>query len=282
MQIIININKMHNTIKALKFKGKKIGLVPTMGDLHEGHFSLIRQARKDNSIVVVSIFVNPAQFGPNEDYKKYPRNLEDDRKKCRKERVDYIFYPDVKDIYPEDYLTFVEVTELSKHLCGKYRPVHFRGVTTIVLRLFNIIIPDTAYFGLKDYQQYIIIKKMVENLNICIIIYGIPLVREKNGLALSSRNRQLNKDQRNDALLLSGSLFHARDMIEKGIKDCKKIKEEIYKILLKGKFIRKKNIDYVSVVHPDNLNELKTIKKHCVIALAVRIGTARLIDNIII
>ncbi len=282
MKIIKNPTKIHKILKALKSKGKSIGFVPTMGALHEGHMSLVRQAKKDNDIAVVSIFVNPAQFGPNEDYNNYPRLFKQDCEKCRKERVDFIFYPDVKDIYPDDYQTYVEVTEMSKLLCGKSRPIHFKGVTTIVLKLFNIIIPDRAYFGLKDYQQYIIIKKMLENLDLCIILLGMPLVREKDGLAISSRNKYLSKDQRDDALLLSKSLFQARNLIKKGVLKSGDIKKEIYKILLKGKFVKKENIDYISIIHPDNLKEIKIIKKHCVIALALRIGRTRLIDNIII
>ena len=282
MNIIKNPTKIHKILKSLKLKGKSIGFVPTMGALHEGHMSLVRQAVKDNDITVVSIFVNPAQFGPNEDYKNYPRVFKQDCEKCRKEGVDFIFYPDAKDIYPDDYQTYVEVTEMSKLLCGRSRPIHFKGVTTIVLKLFNIVIPDRAYFGLKDYQQYIIIKKMLENLNLCIILLGMPLVREKDGLAISSRNKYLSKDQRDDALLLSKSLFHARNLINKGVCKSGDIKKGIYKILLKGKFIKRKNIDYISIIHPDNLKEIKIIKKHCVIVIALRIGRTRLLDNIII
>ncbi len=282
MQIIKNIEKMQTAIKALKLRKKEIGFVPTMGALHEGHLSLVRQAHKDNDIVVVSIFVNPAQFSPAEDYKTYPGTLKMDAEKCRKEKVDFIFFPDAKMIYPEDYLTYVEVEELSKILEGKFRSTHFKGVTTIVLKLFNIIMPDRAYFGLKDYQQYIIIKKMLENLNICAILLGMPVVREKDGLALSSRNEYLTKKEREDALLLSKALFYARDLVLKGERNCKNIIKEIYRILLKGKLIKKKNIDYVSIIHPQALKEMSSVDQHCVIVLAVRIGRTRLIDNIII
>jgi len=268
-----------NTISNLKSRKKKIGFVPTMGALHKGHLSLIEKARKENDIVVVSIFVNPTQFGPNEDYERYPRPFKEDVKKCSECKVDFIFYPSVKDMYPEGFLTYVEVTRLSNILCGAFRPGHFRGVTTVVLKLFNIIQPDIAYFGLKDYQQYIIIKKMAKDLNMDIKIKGLPIIRDKDGLALSSRNQYLSADERKDALLLYKSLMEAKKMILSGEVNSSKIKKRIYKILLSGKYIRKKNIDYVAIIHPESLEKLDIIDKQCVIALAVRIGKARLIDN---
>jgi len=282
MEIIRSIKKMQQIAVNLKLKKKKIGLVPTMGALHEAHMTLIRAAKKENDIVIVSIFVNPAQFGPNEDYKTYPRTLNQDAEKCKKEKVDYIFHPDADKMYVKTHQTYVEVEKLSSILEGKFRPTHFKGVTTIVLKLLNITMPDRAYFGLKDYQQYVIIKKMLENLNICGIIKGMPLVREKDGLAMSSRNRYLSAEERKDALLISKALFFAKNLIKKGRKDSKTIIKEIYNILLKGKLIKTKNIDYVSIIHPDTLQEMKLIKGKCVIVLAIRIGKARLIDNIIV
>ncbi len=282
MEIIKIPDKIYRKIKLLKLKNKKIGFIPTMGALHKGHLSLIRQARKENDIVIVSIFINPTQFAQEEDYKSYPRVKKQDTEKCKKEKVDFIFYPDEKMIYPDGYLTYVEVSGLSDLLCGRFRGNHFKGVTTIVLKLLNIVDPDIAYFGLKDYQQYIIIKKMVHDLNFNIKIKGMPLIRQPDGMAMSSRNKYLNNEERSDALLLSQSLFHAKKLIKNGEKNIKKLKKDIYRILLSGRFIKKRNIDYISFIHPDTLEDLKDMDKHCVIALAVRIGRSRLIDNIII
>jgi len=279
--IIIKAPKLLNReILKLKQKRKKIGFVPTMGALHNGHLSLIKQARKENDIVVVSIFVNPTQFGPNEDYDRYPRPFNEDVAKCRQCQVDFIFSPSIKNIYPQGYLTYVEVEKLSNLLCGAFRRGHFRGVTTVVLKLFNIVQPDIAYFGLKDYQQYVIIKKMVSDLNLNIKIKGMPIVRDKDGLALSSRNQYLTSEERKDALLLYKSLLNAKKLILNGERNPKKVKKFIYKTLLSGKFIKRKNIDYISIVNPDTLEELPIIEKKCVIALAVWVGKARLIDNI--
>ncbi len=282
IKVVDKVNDMQTLSNSVRKGGRIISFVPTMGALHEGHISLIRKAKEKGEFLIVSIFVNPTQFSPGEDYRTYPRNIKKDAQKCRKEKVDFIFYPGAKKIYPENHLAYVEVAKLSKILEGKFRPTHFKGVTTIVLKLFNIIMPDKAYFGLKDYQQYIIIKKMVENLNLCVILLGMPLVRKKDGLAMSSRNKYLNKKEREDALLLSKALFHAKDLIKKGEKRSKIIIKEIYKILVTGAFIKKKDIDYVSIIHPDTLDEMSYLNNHCVIALAVRIGRTRLIDNIII
>lgn len=282
MEIIKIPDKIYRKIKLLKLKNKKIGFVPTMGALHEGHLSLIRQARKENDIVLVSIFINPTQFAQGEDYKSYPRVKKQDTEKCKKEKVDFIFYPDKKVIYPDGYLTYAEVSGLSDLLCGRFRKNHFKGVTTIVLKLLNIVNPDIAYFGLKDYQQYVIIKKMVHDLNLNIKIKGMPLIRQADGMAMSSRNKYLNNEETQDALLLSRALFHVKKLIKNGEKNIKKLKKDIFRILLSGRFIKKGNIDYISFIHPDTLEDLKVMDKHCVIALAVRIGRARLIDNIII
>lgn len=279
LKIISSPKVINLKLKKLKEEGKRIGFVPTMGALHKGHISLIKKARAENDIVVVSIFVNPTQFGPNEDYLRYPRPFKEDVKICKENGVDYIFNPEVKDMYPDNYLTFVKVEKISDILCGAFRKGHFRGVATVVLKLFNIIQPDIAYFGLKDYQQFIIIKKMVKDLNLNIKLKGMPTVRDYDGLALSSRNQYLSPEERKDATLLYKSLVYGRDLIMKGERSSKKIKKEIYKILLSGKFIKRKNIDYVSIVEPETLEEIKVIKDKCVILLAVWVGKARLIDN---
>jgi len=278
-KVVNNPTQMRNELENWRKKGKKIGFVPTMGALHNGHISLIKKARKDNDIVVVSIFVNPTQFGPDEDYEKYPRPFKNDFNKCKEHKVDYIFHPTVRSMYPKDYLTYVEVKELSGLLCGKYRPIHFKGVTTIVLKLFNIVQPTTAYFGLKDYQQYIIIKKMVQDLNLDIKIQGMPIVREKDGLALSSRNQYLSGEDRKKALRLYKALVTAKKLIIDGERNTKIVKKIIYRILVIKKGIKRRNIDYIDIVNPDNLKSLDYIEKRCLIALAVWIGKARLIDN---
>lgn len=282
MQVIKDNTKLNRLIRNYKQKGKSIGFVPTMGALHEGHLSLIQKARKERNIVVVSIFVNPIQFGPKEDLNTYPRTYKKDVQMCRSAGVDFIFYPEADAMYPADYLTYVEVYDLPDRLCGKFRPGHFRGVTTIVLKLFNIVMPDTAYFGLKDYQQYVIIKKMIKDLNLPVQIKGLPTIREKDGLAKSSRNKYLSPAERSSALKLSKALFDARDLIIHKEKDLKKVKNCMYKILLSDNNIKKRNIDYISLIEPDTLSEKDKITLPVVIALAVRIGKTRLIDNIII
>jgi pantoate--beta-alanine ligase len=240
---------------------------------------LIRWARRENNIVVVSIFVNPTQFGPKEDFKHYPRPLKKDFFLCRQESVDFIFYPTIKDIYPRCFATYVYVEGLSNLLCGESRPGHFRAVTTIVTKLLNIVHPDTAYFGQKDAQQAIIIKKMVSDLNIPVRIKVMPTVRDEDGLALSSRNMYLNSRERQDALVLFQSLKLGVSLIKSGERDAGKI------IGRMSKLIREKNrakIDYICVVDLKNLKPVKRISKNCLIALAVRIGKTRLIDNTII
>ncbi len=211
MKIIRSIKEMAGFSQKLHIKGKAIGFVPTMGALHEGHFSLIRQAHKENDIVVVSVFVNPIQFGPKEDYRCYPRNLKSDTRLCEKAGADVIFCPDVQDMYPDNYKTYIEVYDLSNILCGKFRPGHFKGVATVVAKLFNIVNPTVSYFGQKDAQQAIIIKKMAEDLHIPIKIKVMPIVREKDGLAMSSHNIYLNKDERQDAIVLYQTLIQAKD-----------------------------------------------------------------------
>ncbi len=260
-----------------KGAGKTIGFVPTMGYLHEGHLSLIRAARAASDVVVVSIFVNPAQFGPGEDFARYPRNLERDEFLAEEAGADIIFHPSVTDMYPEGFSTFVEETVLSKHLCGLSRPTHFRGVTTVVLKLFNIVFPDVAYFGQKDAQQALIIKRMVQDLNLPVRIKVRPIVREPDGLAMSSRNEYLSPEQRKQATVLHRSLMEARRLVDSGEREAYKIKERIREIIQEA---REARIDSINVVNRDTLEDIEKLRGNILIALAVFIGRTRLIDNL--
>ncbi len=280
MKIVQKPEEMQKIIFQHRLKGEKIAFVPTMGYLHEGHLSLIREGRKRGDILVVSIFVNPTQFGPNEDLDRYPRDFERDKKLCEKEGVDYIFYPEMKDMYPEGYQTFVEVTELSKYLCGKSRPGHFRGVTTVVTKLFNIVQPDIAIFGKKDYQQLKIIERMVRDLNFPVKIIGMPIVREKDGLAMSSRNKYLSPEERESALSLNRALRIAEEMVKKGERNLKKIREEVKRFIEKYPHTK---IDYVETTDPETLVTIDELPESgALLALAVWVGQARLIDNTIL
>jgi len=276
--LITDISKMKKIVKNLKKEGKSIGFVPTMGYLHQGHISLIRCSKKENEITVVSIFLNPLQFGKNEDLGRYPRDIQRDVEICTGEGVDYIFYPDVRQIYPEGYSTYVIVEGLTEGLCGAFRPGHFKGVTTIVNKLFNIIQPDRAYFGKKDYQQYLVIKKMVNDLNMDVQVIGCPVVREDDGLAMSSRNKYLSTEERKSALSLSIALFTAKRMFEGGETDPEKIKQKMRQIIQSHPHIR--DIQYIEIVDPETLQPKKKVEKGDVIALAVYVGDTRLIDNI--
>lgn len=279
MQIIRTIKKLRNEINRIKLKDKTIGFIPTMGALHEGHLSLIRQARRDNDMVVVSIFVNPVQFGPKEDFQRYPRPIKQDTFLCRKEGVDFIFYPLANQMYPTRFRTYVTVEELSNVLCGKFRPGHFRGVTTVVTKLFNIVNPDIAYFGQKDAQQAIIIKKMVYDLNIPVRIRVMPTVRQKDGLALSSRNLYLNAREKKDACVLYQALKLASNLIRQGNINSSDIIRQMRQLINKKKNAK---IQYVSIVDLKDLKPIHKIKDDVLIALAVWMGKTRLIDNIII
>jgi len=265
--------------QAARRRIETIGFVPTMGALHEGHLSLIRKARKENARVVVSIFVNPAQFGKNEDFKRYPRNLRQDALLCQKEGVDILFSPLAKEMYPVNYKTYVQVKDLSDCLCGKFRPGHFKGVATVVIKLFNIVAPDTAYFGQKDAQQAVIIRKMAEDLNLSVKIIVLPTLRDKDGLAMSSRNIYLNKNERKHALSLYKSLHSARGLIQKGERSPERVIRAIRKMIAIDKAPR---IDYISIVDPDTLMPLDKITNNSLIILAVWIGKTRLIDNVIV
>lgn len=277
MIIIKTIKELKEVIRNNKRQGKSVGFVPTMGFLHEGHLSLIKAAKKENDFVVVSIFVNPTQFGVGEDYEAYPRDLERDAKLSESAGADVIFHPSVSEMYPENYQTYVEVLEITNRLCGLSRPTHFKGVTTVVNKLFNIVEPDRAYFGQKDAQQVAVIQKMVRDLNMNVEIIPCPIIREADGLAMSSRNTYLSREQRQAALVLSKSLFAARDMIAKGERNAVMIKEFIVDMIQKEPLAA---IDYVEVLDAFSLDNISIIQGTILIALAVKIGKTRLIDNI--
>lgn len=279
MKIIRSLQEMKTVTRALKNEGRTLGLVPTMGYLHEGHLSLVRACLKAADICVVSVFVNPTQFGPHEDFKEYPRDLLRDTGLLEQEGVTFIFAPQPEDMYPSNYKTYVEVHDLQNKLCGKSRPTHFRGVCTVVLKLFNIVNPDIAFFGQKDAQQAIILKRMTEDLNLDVSIKILPIIRDKDGLALSSRNAYLDPRQRQAALVLYRGLKQAEELFEQGVRESElllgKIKDEI-------KTEPMVKLDYVEIVDLRNLEPLSLIEKEALIAAAVFIGKVRLIDNIIV
>ncbi len=256
-----------------------VGFVPTMGYLHEGHLSLIRQARAANTALVVSIFVNPAQFGPGEDYKAYPRNIERDLDLLRWQKVDTVFIPRVTEMYNEDFNTWVEVGGITEMLEGSARSGHFRGVTTVVAKLFNIIRPQRAYFGQKDAQQALVIKKMVAELDMDIQLIVMPTMREPDGLAVSSRNTYLSQEERKAALVLSQALTLAQGLYRLGERRADVFRQEMTALIKKEK---QAHVDYVSVAHEETLEELKEIENTALISLAVRIGKTRLIDNVVL
>ena len=279
IKVINGIEAMKKLSESIRKKGSSIGLVPTMGYLHEGHMSLVRRARKECDILVVSIFVNPMQFGPKEDLKRYPRDFSRDKRLLRDAGVDVIFYPAVKQMYPEGYRTYIYVNGLSDVLCGAARTGHFRGVATVVAKLFNIVKPDTAYFGKKDFQQQVIIRKMAKDLNMDTKIVSMPIIRETDGLAMSSRNKYLSKDERKNAAVVSSALRSAKVLIGSGVRSPEKIRSAMLKLMRK---IRGVKVDYISICDPNTLEEKKTIKGRTVIAAAAYIGKIRLIDNILV
>jgi pantoate--beta-alanine ligase len=279
MRTIDKISDLMVILNLQKKDGNSIGFVPTMGFLHEGHLSLAKRSKQENSFTVMSIFVNPIQFGVNEDFDKYPADRDGDLKKAQSVGVDVIFIPSVNEMYPEGYNTYVEVFGITGKMCGKSRPGHFKGVTTIVLKLFNIVQPDKAYFGQKDAQQAAVLKKMVKDLNVNIEIVTCPIIREEDGLAMSSRNVYLNAEERKAALVLSRSLYEAEAMIQDGERDV----EKIYKFILNNIGIEKLAvIDYVNIADADTLEDIKKIRGKILVALAVKFGKTRLIDNIIV
>ena len=256
-----------------------VGLVPTMGYLHAGHMALVERARRENDVVVVSIFVNPTQFGPHEDYGRYPRDLGRDLAMLQEAGVDLVFTPEPSEMYPEGFCSFVSVEGLSEKLEGAFRPGHFRGVATVVAKLFNIIPAERAYFGQKDAQQVVVIRRMVRDLNFRHQIVAVPTVREPDGLALSSRNVYLNPEERESALVLSRALFMAREMYEKGERDAREIRSAMRAMLEAEPRVK---VDYVTVSDPESLDELERIEGQALVALAARVGSTRLIDNIVL
>ena len=258
---------------------QKTAFVPTMGFLHKGHLALVKEGFKHGDRVVVSIFVNPTQFGPNEDFESYPRNMEQDINLLEKEGVDIVFTPSAGDLYTEGFQTSVQLENLPNHLCGITRPGHFQGVATVVTKLFNIVKPDYALFGQKDFQQLAVIRRMVKDLNLDVEIIGVPTVRETDGLAMSSRNTYLNPDQRKSALSIYDSLKNAQIMLNKGVSEAKKIIEASSDIINSRPDT---DIDYLIVCDPETLEDIKVINRPVLFALAVKIGKTRLIDNMII
>jgi pantoate--beta-alanine ligase len=279
MRVIEHIQEMRDWSEAERRAGRRIVLVPTMGALHEGHLSLVREGKKSGERLVASLFVNPAQFGSSEDLAAYPRDFERDRNLLEKEKADVLFHPSAAEIYPEGYQTFVEVEKLAPLLCGEFRPGHFRGVATVVAKLFNIVRPHAAIFGAKDYQQLQLIRRMALDLNFDVEVVGCPIVREKDGLALSSRNRYLSREERAAALSLSRSLKRAESMVEEGERESTRIIDAVRAEIEKEPLAR---IDYARVCGPETLVEVARIEREAILALAVRIGKTRLIDNTIL
>ena len=278
MKISGSISEVRQIVKEWRKEWLTVGLVPTMGYLHEGHKSLIDKAVKENDRVVVSVFVNPIQFGPTEDLASYPRDLERDANLCEEAGANLIFHPEKEEMYFDDFSSFVEVQGVSKGLCGKSRPIHFRGVCTVVTKLFNIVKPDRAYFGQKDAQQLAVVKRMVRDLNMDIEIIGCPIIREEDGLAKSSRNTYLSPEERKAAVILSKSLRLGKEAIKAGERDSKKIIEIITNNINTEKLAK---IDYVEIVDPLSIENIDKIENSALVAMAVYIGKTRLIDNFI-
>jgi pantoate--beta-alanine ligase len=268
---------MQNICGALKREGKTIALVPTMGYLHEGHLSLVRIAKRKSDVLVVSAFVNPVQFGPKEDFRQYPRDFRKDRVLLEREGCHFVFAPRVKDMYPEGYLTYVNVEKITGRLEGASRPTHFRGVTTVVAKLFNIVQPDVAVFGQKDAQQAVVLKKMADDLSYGIRMITAPTVREPDGLAMSSRNRYLTEEERKQAAVLYQSLREARGLIIKGERRARRIIARMANLIEKNPSAR---LEYIAVTDAHTLEKLNQLKGEVLISLAARFGRARLIDNL--
>lgn len=279
MKISGNIKEVRDIVKEWKQQGLSIGLVPTMGYLHEGHLSLMERAIKENDRVVVSIFVNPMQFGPTEDLASYPRDLDRDAALCEKIGVSMIFHPEPSEMYADDFCSYVDMSGLTEELCGKSRPVHFRGVQTVVSKLFHILPANRAYFGQKDAQQLAIIRRMVRDLNFDIEIIGCPIIRENDGLAKSSRNTYLNTEERNAALILNKSLTKAKNLIASGERSAKQIKDCIQETIITEPLAK---ADYIEVVNFDTIKPLEKLNGNVLVAIAVFIGKTRLIDNFIL
>jgi pantoate--beta-alanine ligase len=279
MKIVKTIEEVREQVKQWKREGKSVGFVPTMGYLHEGHQSLIERAHEENDRAVVSIFVNPTQFGPNEDLASYPRDLDRDSKICEKAGADLIFHPEVSEMYDKNACTFVDMDGLTKELCGKSRPIHFKGVCIVVSKLFNIVTPERAYFGEKDAQQLAVIKRMVKDLNFGIEIVGCPIVREADGLAKSSRNTYLSLEERQAAVVLNKGLLKGKNAIADGEQNADRVKFIIRKVIEKEPLAK---IDYIEVVNFDTIEPIDKIEGNILVAIAVYMGKTRLIDNFIL
>ena len=276
MKVIKSAKKMQSLSESLRTRGEKIAFVPTMGYFHEGHLQLMREAKRMADNVVTSIYVNPTQFGPKEDFSKYPRDFDRDQQMAESVGVDVIFYPTNKEMYPAGYQTYVDVEKVTQNLCGASRPGHFRGVTTICCKLFNIVKPHVAVFGKKDFQQFITIKRMVDDLNMDLQIAGFPTVREADGLAMSSRNKYLQKKERSSALALFKVLKLAEKLYAGGERNASVIIHAAEKIIIKSPYTM---IDYIKICDAGTLKDVHTIKRQAVMALAVKVGATRLIDN---
>ena len=279
MEFIRTIDELRDRVASAKGAGMRVGLVPTMGALHAGHLSLVSEARSECGFVVVSVFVNPTQFGPSEDFDRYPRPLTADCDLCEKAGVDVVFAPEVKEMYPDEQVTWVNVEKITEPLCGASRPGHFRGVATVCAKLFNIVLPDRAYFGQKDAQQVAVIKRMVQDLNMPLEIRVCPTVRESNGLAMSSRNKYLSESEKENAVFIKKSLEKCRQLVRQGVLDRETIESEMRQILESGGVVE---IEYIGVVDADTMERVDRIGGKVLVAVAVKVGSTRLIDNILV
>ena len=279
MEVIDNISKMRKRSEELRLSGKSIAFVPTMGFFHDGHLELMRVGRCRADILTISIFVNPIQFAPTEDFNAYPRDKEGDLSKAREAGVDILFVPSVEEMYPKEFQTKITIEKITRYLCGISRPDHFNGVAVVVAKLFNITMPHMAIFGQKDFQQLAVIRHMVKDLNMEIEIMEVPIVREPDGLAMSLRNSYLSPEERRSALCLKRSIDMAKDMVKKGKKDAKTIKRAIKRLILSHNFTK---IDYINICDPITMEDMETIEGEGLLALAVRVGKTRLIDNSLI
>ncbi len=277
MKQIRTVREIKKYLKEVRSRRRKVALVPTMGYLHEGHLSLVREARRLGSVVIVSLFVNPTQFGPNEDLDRYPRDVRGDLRKLRQEGVDVVFSPDAAEMYPERYQTYVDVTEVTRDYCGTSRPSHFRGVATVVTKLFTLIQPDVAIFGEKDFQQLVVIRRMAQDLGLDVLVVGMPTVREEDGLAMSSRNAYLSPAQRQQATTIYRGLRKAKRLLDSGERDAAELAAIAIDLLREEQDLV---IDYVAVCDPDTLERIPEVEKEAVLLVAVKVGDTRLIDNI--
>jgi len=279
VRAVHTVREIREALEAVREPDRAIGLIPTMGALHIGHEKLMETARRECGLVVVTIFVNPLQFGPSEDYARYPRPLQADVELCRRHGVDFVFAPAVEEMYPQPQLTFTEVTRVSDHLCGSYRPGHFRAVATVVLKLFNIVQPHRAYFGEKDMQQLAVIRRMTADLNLPVAIVRVPTVREPDGLAVSSRNGYLDPEQRKVAPLLYRALQEAEKQIRSGEQDAAKIRAAALRVLGQAPLVR---VEYLEVVDPDEMQPVSSVTPPVHVAGAAWLGATRLIDNVFV